>query len=158
MSVSFPEMKKDVLSPAQILLVDDNSHGLTARRMILVDHGYGVETAQSGEEAWDIFQKTHFDIVVTDLRMSGIDGVELIRRIRAGNAPARTILLSGFIGCLGLTEASTGADELVCKSNKEVPELLRAIKKLATRPRRRTAGSQGATTKNGADSGAIGAG
>lgn len=136
-------MKKDDVAAARILLVDDNSHGLTARKMILVDHGYGVETALSGEEAWETFQKHHFDIVVTDLRMSGIDGVELIRRIRASDTPARTILLSGFIGCLGLTEQTTGADELISKSNKEVPELLRAIRKLATQPRRRRASSQG---------------
>jgi CheY-like chemotaxis protein len=135
-------MKKDDIPAARILLVDDNSHGLTARRMILMDHGYGVETALSGEEAWETFQKHHFDIVVTDLRMSGIDGVELIRRIRASDAPARTILLSGFIGCLGLTEQSTGADELIAKSNKEVPELLRAIRKLAARPRRRNSSSE----------------
>jgi CheY-like chemotaxis protein len=134
-------MKKDAAPVPRILLVDDNSHGLTARKMILVDHGYGVETALSGEEAWEIFQNTHFDIVVTDLRMSGINGLELIRRIREVGAPARTILLSGFIGCLGMTEESTGADELICKSNKEVPELLRAIKKLAARPRRRTVAS-----------------
>src|SRR5580704_7009370 len=136
-------MKKDEVPAARILLVDDNSHGMTARKLILTDHGYEVETAKSGEEAWDIFQTHHFDIVVTDLRMSGIDGVELIRRIRAADAPTRTILLSGFIGCLGLTEQSTGADELICKSNKEVPELLRAIRKLAMRPLRRKPGSQG---------------
>ena len=99
--------------------------------MILADHGYGVETALSGEEAWEIFQKHQFDIVVTDLRMGGIDGMELIRRIRATDAPARIILLSGFVDCLGLTTESSGADELINKSNKEVPELLRAIRKLA---------------------------
>ena len=149
-------MKKDDVPAARILLVDDNSHGLTARKMILVDHGYGVETALSGEEAWETFQKHHFDIVVTDLRMSGIDGVELIRRIRASDAPARTILLSGFIGCLGLTEQTTGADELVSKSNKEVPELLRAIKKLAVRPRRRQATSS--PGQGSGDSGSLRAG
>src|SRR5580698_6543861 len=136
-------MKNDALPATRVLLVDDNARGLTARKMILADHGYGVETALSGEEAWEIFQKHHFDIVVTDLRMSGIDGVELIRRIRASDVPARTILLSGFIGCLGLTEQSTGADELISNSNKEVPELLRAIRKLATRLPRRKPGSQG---------------
>ena len=135
-------MKKDPVPAARILLVDDNARGLTARKMILADHGYGVETALSGEEAWEIFQKHHFDVVVTDLRMGGIDGVELIRRIRATDAPARIILLSGFIECLGLTEESTGADELITKSNKEVPELLRAIRKLAARPRRRKPASQ----------------
>jgi CheY-like chemotaxis protein len=111
--------------------------------MILADHGYGVETALSGEEAWEIFQKHQFDIVVTDLRMGGIDGMELIRRIRATDAPARIILLSGFIDCLGLTTESSGADEVINKSNKEIPELLRAIRKLA-QPRRKKPSSQGA--------------
>ncbi len=123
-------------------MVDDNTHGLKARRMILMDHGYEVETAGSGEAAWETFQKNHFDVVVTDYRMGGMNGVELIRRIHASNTPARTVLLSGFIDCLGLTEQSTGADELISKTNKEVPDLLRAIKKLAIRPRRRGAASQ----------------
>jgi CheY-like chemotaxis protein len=111
--------------------------------MILAEQGYGVQTALSGEEAWEIFQQKPFDVVVTDLRMSGIDGMELIRRIREADAHTGIILLSGFVDCLGLTPRSTGADELINKSNKEVPELLRAIRKLAARPRRRKPGSQG---------------
>jgi CheY-like chemotaxis protein len=135
-------MKKDDVSVFRILLVDDNERGLTARGIILADYGYTVETALSGEEAWEIFQKQQFDVVVTDLRMGAMDGVELIRRIRATDSPAGIILLSGFIDCLGMTAQSTGADELINKSNKEVPELLRAVRKLCTRPRRRKPGSQ----------------
>ncbi len=135
-------MKKDPVPPSRILLVDDNARGLTARKMILTDHGYGVETALSGEEAWEVFQKHPFDVVVTDLRMGGIDGMELIRRIRATEAPARIILLSGFIDCLGLTVESSGADEVINKSNKEIPELLRAVRKLVAHPRRRKPSSQ----------------
>ncbi len=145
-------MKQDDLPSARILLVDDNRHGLTARRLILVDHGYEVETALSGEEAWEIFQTSRFDIVVTDLRMSGMDGLELIRRIRAADVPTRTILLSGFAGCLGLNEQSAGADEVITKSNREVNELLRAVRKLTVRPPRRGAGSQGPPGKGGAKS------
>src|SRR5579863_10425392 len=110
--------------------------------MILADHGYGVETALSGEEAWELFQKNPFDIVVTDLRMGGIDGLELIRRIHGTDAPTRIILLSGFVDALGLTVETSGADELINKSNKEVPELLRAVRKLA-QPRRKKPSSQG---------------
>jgi CheY-like chemotaxis protein len=93
--------------------------------------------------------------VVTDLRMGGIDGVELIRRIRATDAQTRIILLSGFIDCLGITPESSGADEVINKSNKEVPELLRAVRKLAARPRRKKPGSQGGADD---DSQAISAG
>jgi len=135
-------MRKDDVPAASILLVDDNARGLTARKMILTDLGYAVETALSGEEAWEIFQVHRFDVVVTDLRMGGMDGMELIRRIRATNAPTGIVLLSGFVNCLGLTSESTGADELINKSNKEVPELLRAIRKLAVRPRRKKPGSE----------------
>lgn len=130
-------MRKPDARAARILLVDDNARGLAARKMILADHGYGVETALSGEEAWELFQKHRFDVVVTDLKMSGMDGVELIRRIRNADASTGLILLSGFIDCLGLNTKATGADELINKSNKEIQDLLRAIRRLAVRPRRR---------------------
>ena len=63
-----PAMKKEEARPVRVLLVDDNVHGLTARKMILLDHGYEVETAQSGEEAWEIFQIHQFDVVPVDAR------------------------------------------------------------------------------------------
>ena len=75
--------------------------------MILEDAGYGVEMAQSGEEAWEIFQKKQFDVVVTDFRMGAMDGLQLIRMIRDSGSPARIVLLSGFAGCLGMTPEST---------------------------------------------------
>jgi CheY-like chemotaxis protein len=131
-------MKSDPVSSLAILLVDDNPNGLTARRMILEEHGFTVTTAANAEDAWAIFQQARFDIVVTDYRLEGMNGGDLIRLIRASDSPARVILLSGFIGVLGLNEENTGADELILKSNKEVPELLRAVRKLAHHaPRRR---------------------
>lgn len=138
-------MKTDPVSPATILLVDDNTHGLVARGMILQDLGHTVVTALSGEEGWELFQKSHFDLVVTDYRMGKMNGLELIRLIRASESPARIILLSGFVGCLGMPDAETGADEVLAKSNKEVPELLRAVKKLAHNPPRRKPGSTRST-------------
>jgi len=134
-------MKTAAAPFVQILLVDDNQLGLMARKMILEAAGYGVETAESGEAAWEIFQKIPFDVVVTDFRMGGMDGVQLIRKIRDTGSPARVVLLSGFAACLGMTEETSGADEVLCKSNKEVPELLRAVKRLASLPPRRSPSS-----------------
>lgn len=141
-------MKTDAAVPARILLVDDNRHGLAARRMILEEHGYAVETAMSGEAGWEIFQASPFDIVVTDFRMGGMDGMELIRLIRASESPARIVLLSGFVECLGMTEESTGADEVMMKSNMEVQELVRAVKKLLNdTPRRKPPSPQRPTAR-----------
>src|SRR5882757_8406308 len=102
-------MKNAPPPPVRILLVDDNALGSAARKMILSEHGYIVETARSGEEAWEIFQREYFDIVVTDYKMPGMNGVDLIALIRTASTPARVILLSGRINELGLTEKSTGA-------------------------------------------------
>ena len=108
--------------------------------MILEEQGFTVTTTDNAEDAWTLFQQARFDIVVTDYRLHGMNGGDLIRLIRKSDSPARVILLSGFIGVLGLSEENTGADELILKSNKEVPELLRAVRKLAHQtPRRRPA-------------------
>ena len=52
-----PAMKSDPVSPAAILLVDDNPNGLTARRMILEEQGFSVTTAANAEDAWALFQQ-----------------------------------------------------------------------------------------------------
>lgn len=124
-------MKHDTAFPARVLLVDDNQFGISARKMILETAGYSVETALSGEEAWEIFQKIQFDVVVTDYRMGGMNGVDLIALMRKSGSAARIILLSGFAGCLGLTEENSGADEVLVKSNTEAQELLRSVRKHA---------------------------
>lgn len=144
-----PLMKPDSVLPAAILLVDDNPNGLTARRMILEEHGFSVTTCENAEDAWAVFQRTRFDIVITDYRLKGMNGGDLIRLIRAADSPVRVILLSGFIGVLGLNEENTGADELILKTNREVPELLRAVRKLAHQgPRRRPPSPEGGTPRS----------
>ena len=130
-------MKKADPPPARILLVDDNKLGTEARSMILTEAGYRVESAASGEDAWEMLRKQRYDVLVTDFKMPGMTGGELIRLIRDADLPIRIVLLSGRAAALGLTEKSTGADEVIAKSSKEVGELLRAVKRLSTRPVRR---------------------
>ncbi len=135
-----PAMKSDPAARLSILLVDENANGLAARQLILEEQGFAVTTCATAEKAWEIFQSGRFDVVVTDYRFSGMNGGELIRLIRGADSPARVILLSGFIGVIGLNEDNTGADEVILKSSKEVPELLRAVRKLGSQsPRRRPA-------------------
>lgn len=141
-------MRSGSVSPSEFLLVDNNPNGLTARKHILENEGFHVTTVTTAEDAWEIFQQKRFDIVVTDYKLNGMTGGELIRLIRAADSPCRVILLSGFIGALGLTEENTGADELILKSSKEVAELVRAARKLAHQgPRRRSVGSATGRTR-----------
>jgi len=126
-----------------ILIVDDNRDGLVVRRSLLEEVGYDVKIALSGEEGLKLFESHRFDVVVTDYKMPRMDGIELISRLRALNANARVVLLSGFVDPLGLTEDSTGADIVIAKSSHEPQQLVRAVKRLiSTRILRKPVTSQ----------------
>jgi CheY-like chemotaxis protein len=116
-----------------ILLVDDNGHGLIARKAVLEEFGYKVLTARSGEEALELCAACTFDLIVTDYKMPKMDGIELIKKIRNSDSQARIIMLSGFVEPLGLDEKSTGADVVIAKSSGEVSNLVRTVGRLLAR-------------------------
>jgi len=118
---------------AMILLVDDNPHGLIARRTVLEELGYRVCSCESGAEALELLTAQPVDLVITDFRMPNMDGVELIERTRQLRADMPIILLSGFVEPLGLTEQSTGADVVLSKSAGEVGFLVRSVRRLLSR-------------------------
>jgi CheY-like chemotaxis protein len=139
-------MKLVPAAPFKILLVDDNPDGLLVRRQLLEELGLEVETALNGEEGLRRFESTRYDVVVTDYRMPRMDGIEMIRRIRAQDATARIILLSGFVEPLGLNELNTGADAVIGKTSGEPAMLVRSVKRLLNRlPARKPAASARAT-------------
>jgi CheY-like chemotaxis protein len=119
-----------VASPAHVLLVCHNRSGLAARKAVLEEIGCRITPAASGEEALECFGKSEFDLVVTDYRMSRMDGIELIREIRLVDQNAKVILLSGHAEALGLTAATTNADAVLTKSANEVSHLVRAVLRL----------------------------
>ena len=82
--------------PSSILVVDDHSAMRTTLSDILQDEGYEVQSASSGEEAVDVFQDGHFDAVLMDVRMQGINGVEAFRRMKSVCESVKVILMSAF--------------------------------------------------------------
>jgi two-component system response regulator MprA len=84
----------------QILVVDDDPDILTSLRRALSYEGYTVRTASNGKEALDIAYKTSPDLVVLDIMMPELDGLEVCRRLRAG----------GDISILMLTAKDTTQD------------------------------------------------
>ena len=79
----------------QILLVDDEEGICKILSISLQDIGYEVFTACNGEEALDIFLKKNPPIVLTDIKMPGMDGIELLRRIKHENPETEVIMITG---------------------------------------------------------------
>jgi len=128
-----PFRKSSPVTHARILLVDDNAHGLAARRNVLEELGHHTVTACSGAEALECVAAQKFNLVVTDYKMPRMDGLELIGRLRKQSPGLPVILISGFVDALGLNEQNTGADMVIQKSNNEVGHLVRAVGRLLNR-------------------------
>jgi CheY-like chemotaxis protein len=78
----------------RILLVDDDRQSLEMLSEYLADEGYTVETAPDGLSALAKLSAFHADVVVTDLEMPGMDGLELIRLIEARYPGRPTVLVT----------------------------------------------------------------
>ncbi len=127
---------------SSILLVDDNRDGNMARRSVLEELGYEVLSATSGKDALKAIEQRACDLVVTDYKMTPMNGVELIAKLREREFKKPIILLTGFAESLGLKPENTGADIVLQKCSNEVATLVRHTKRLLAVPRK-PARSQG---------------
>lgn len=78
-----------------ILLVDDEEHVLSSLRRVLADEPYEVLCATSGDEALNLLDSTPCKVVVTDERMIGMQGSDLLIRIKERYPHTKRILLTG---------------------------------------------------------------
>src|SRR5437867_7222442 len=83
-------------SRERILIVDDEENLVALFKRILQKEGYEVQCASSGEEALDKLETEWFDLVITDLKMPGMDGLELLSKGKAVNPTMPFIMLTAF--------------------------------------------------------------
>ncbi len=79
----------------KLLIVDDEEALRTIIRDELANHGYDVKDADDGDTALEILRKNYQDIVILDVKMPEMDGLELLRRIRKDNLANKVIMLTG---------------------------------------------------------------
>lgn len=118
----------------RVLIVDDEK----IKRVTLADdlaaHGYEVETAADGEEALERLRARHFDVVVADVKMPRVDGLELLRYIKQGEqAPATDVIMMTAYGSIQLAVESMklGAYDFITKPfrNEDLFPLLARLEK-----------------------------
>jgi len=80
----------------QVLVIDDDAVVGRSFDRVLSDKGYEVSTALSGEEALETINETNFDVVFTDIKMPGMDGLEVTERIKARCPWTPVVVITGY--------------------------------------------------------------
>jgi DNA-binding NtrC family response regulator len=115
-----------------VLVVDDEVGMVTLLRNYLSREGYEIHTAPSGETALQFLEEHDYDVVLTDLRMGGMDGLALVREIHATRPETQVVLMTAFGGIDIAVEAiKAGAYHFVAKPVK-LPEVGALIRKALT--------------------------
>jgi DNA-binding NtrC family response regulator len=110
----------------RVLVVDDETTLRRVTQVQLEQEGYVVSTAASGHEALGILENTSQDLVVTDLRMPGMSGMDLLRQIRAHHPNVAVIIVTAYGSHSVATEAiEAGAYDCIAKPVN--PDMLRSI-------------------------------
>jgi two-component system response regulator AtoC len=85
-------------SNQRVLVVDDEELVRWTFNQVLSDEGYAVDLASTGEEALDFYRRRKYDLVLLDIRLPGIDGVEVLKRIRENDKDALVIMVTAHGG------------------------------------------------------------
>jgi DNA-binding NtrC family response regulator len=124
------------MSRKSILVVDDEKSQREILEMILSGEGYDVTTASSGEAAMKFVEKRHFDLVLTDLKMTGMSGLDLLKELTDFDKSIIVILLTAHGSVDSAVDAlRLGAFDYLQKpydSEKLLSTISRALTKLDT--------------------------
>lgn len=103
------------MSGARILVVDDEAQMLRSLRLILTGHGYDVAAVTTGEEALDEVARRLPDVILLDLMLPGIDGLEVCRRVRERSAAPIIVLSARGEEQVKVQALDLGADDYLTK-------------------------------------------
>lgn len=120
------------MTEEKVLVVDDDVGMLTLLRNYLTREGYDVKTAPSAEAALQQLEANDFPVVLTDLRMPGMDGLGLVREIHTTRPDTQILLMTAFGNIDTAVEAiKAGAYHFVAKPVK-LPEVGALVRKAFT--------------------------
>ncbi len=121
-------MSELVDNRTRILIVDDETIVQSLVRDALEDEGYAVECASGASEALTYIESKSINLIVTDIRMPGMDGIELVKRARAVQPDMGVIFMTGYANLNSAKDAiKQGALDYILKPF-ELDEIRRAVK------------------------------
>ena len=121
------------MSAIRILLIDDETIALTNLTHVLQREGYAVTACKDGESGLAELKRADFDLVLSDLKMPGIDGMAVLREVRARHPDVPVIMITGHASLDSAVEAmKAGAYHYLAKPFRlaEAREVVRAALEL----------------------------
>ena len=102
--------------PARILVVDDEEMIRVLLTYMLVEEGYKVITASDGQKAVDLLEREQFDLIITDMVMPGLNGIEVLRAAKSIDPRRPVIVITGYPSVGSVRHlVKIGADDYITK-------------------------------------------
>lgn len=119
----------------EILIVDDEPDILNMLKILLETEGYAIRTSSNGPEAIEAFTSRPCDVVLTDIKMPGMTGIELLRRIKAIDKNVEVIILTGHGTIENAVEALKGGEafDFIQKPLADVDLLVASVQRAGER-------------------------
>jgi CheY-like chemotaxis protein len=123
-----------VIDEITILVADDNEDLLDTFAMILKRRGFSVETADNGAAAVDKYKRRRFDVVLMDIVMPEMDGVEASRKIREMHPDTAIILMTGYSDEAQLKLAFDQGTRYIVQKPVKIEQLIEIITEAGSGP------------------------
>ena len=92
----------------KIMVIDDENIVCSMTKAVLEQEGYRVETFSSAQPALNRLKEEKFDLIITDLKMKGIDGMEILKTIKTESPGTKVIMITAFASLDAAIEALRG--------------------------------------------------
>jgi DNA-binding NtrC family response regulator len=116
----------------KIMVIDDETIVCNMTKAVLEQDGYYVECFSNGEPALERLKQENFDLVITDLKMKGIDGMEVLKRIKTDSSEIKVIMITAFASLDAAIEALRGKVDDFFPKPVKFSDLKACIRRLLT--------------------------
>ena len=108
--------RSESTAPAHILIMEDDLHVARGLKMVLDEEGYDVDLRDTGYGALDAIGQYEYDLLMADLRLPDIDGMQVIKRVRQSNPETGVIVMTGYAtSALAVEALKMGARDFIAK-------------------------------------------
>lgn len=123
-------IQTDINNEERILLVDDDTSLRELLAELLTDAGYQVTTAKSTEEALGHFERTPYPMVITDICMGGLNGIDLLQIIKQHREDTQVLIITSYASFdTALAALRAGAYDYLCKPFDELELIATTVKR-----------------------------